>query len=272
MLAFTRRLPALAPFARPFVRALATKGGVVPVPKAPAAPKDLHTLLQNEIRFEKEDASAFEKVEELRASLSKWTVVDEQGSSRVTLTSADGRVAIDLDVTPISEPQYDDDEEDEEEGEGGEEGGDEEEDEDGEGDGYRMLVTIKGKDQALRFGCMIKDYLKVHRVTTHPIGKLPPVNSTFVGEEDGNYAPNFDELDQKLQNGFYEFLAKCVPFGAPLKQQLRFRAAKKQPPTPPPRRHGIDDEVCGELADYCAAKEQKEYVTWLETAAKAVKG
>jgi hypothetical protein len=219
-----RRLPAMQ-VVTPFVRALsAAKGGAVA--KAPPAPKDLTTLIANEIRFEKEDASAHEKVDELRAKLAaKWTITDDAGSSRVTLVSADGRVAVDLDVTPISEPDYD--EEEEEEGEEGE--AEDEEDEEGEGDGYRMLVTIKGKEHSMRVGCMIKDYLKVHRVSVHPAGKLPSVNSTFVGEEDGSYSPNFDELDQKLQNGFYEHLAKCV--------RARGRPKKGAPPPPiPPRK------------------------------------
>jgi hypothetical protein len=43
-------------------------------------------------------------------------------------------------------------------------------------------------------------------------------------------------LDDALQNAFYEYLAE----------------------------RGIDDDFAGKLTDYCANKEQVEYVAWLE--------
>ena len=50
--------------------------------------------------------------------------------------------------------------------------------------------------------------------------------------------PNFDELDQAVQNAFYEYLAD----------------------------RGVDDALAERLADYAQAKEQNEYVNWLAAA------
>ncbi len=44
--------------------------------------------------------------------------------------------------------------------------------------------------------------------------------------------PIFEELDTTLQNAFYEYLGT----------------------------QGVDDDLCERLADFCAAKEQTEYV------------
>ena len=200
-----RRVPLGVPST--LVRTLATKGSVVPV-APPKKDLSLSALLSNEIRFEQEDTSAFDKVEEFKASLAaKWTITDEAGTSRLRLVSVDGRVTIDLDVTPIPDPGFDEDEEDGEEEQGEEE---EEEEDEEEPDSYRLLVTIKGKEKTMRVGCMTRDFLKIHRVSTHDNDAVPSANAAFAGEEDGSYAPSFDELDQKLQNGFYEHLAKCV--------------------------------------------------------------
>ena len=55
--------------------------------------------------------------------------------------------------------------------------------------------------------------------------------------------PIFEELDSALQNAFYEYLAE----------------------------KGVNDDLCDRLADFCAAKEQTEYVNYLEEVAKFVK-
>ena len=53
----------------------------------------------------------------------------------------------------------------------------------------------------------------------------------------------FEELDTALQNAFYEFLAS----------------------------KGVNDDLCESLAKFCDAKEQTEYVKYLEEVAKFVK-
>ncbi len=127
-----------------------------------------------------------------------------------------------------------------------EEGGEEEEPE-GPMDGYRMLVTVSepGKASVLQAGCFITDALRIHRVTTYPAGKAPSADQVFGGSDDLPLygGPNFDELDQAVQNGFYEYLAD----------------------------RGVDDGLAEKLGDYCAAKEQVEYLSWLSATRDFVK-
>lgn len=48
--------------------------------------------------------------------------------------------------------------------------------------------------------------------------------------------PQFDELDETLQNAFYDYLAE----------------------------RGVDDDLAASVSDYCSSKEQLEYVGWLK--------
>lgn len=149
-------------------------------------------------------------------------------------------LVVDVDCNPMPT--------DEEESPEGEEGGEGEGEEEEEGmDGYRMLVTLRseGKPGALQFGCMVTDHLRVHKVATYGDGKVPTPGAVFSGsEESAAYGgPNFDELDQAVQNGFYEYLAD----------------------------RGVDDALAERLGDYAAAKEQVEYVTWLTSTRDLVK-
>ena len=105
-----------------------------------------------------------------------------------------------------------------------------------------MLVTLKepGKATTMQIGCFLGRHLRVHRVTLFPAGKEPSADVIFGGfDELPVYAgPNFDELDQAVQNAFYEYLAD----------------------------RGVDDALAERLADFAQAKEQSEYVGWLQAA------
>lgn len=67
-------------------RALASKaGGGELVQKQ--QPKDLVSVLQRELAFEREDGEAVKTLEELRQTLAgEWTILDTPGTSRVALT------------------------------------------------------------------------------------------------------------------------------------------------------------------------------------------
>lgn len=126
--------------------------------------------------------------------------------------------------------------EDEEHGhEEGEEG------DEGMKEGYRMIVTITdaGKGRTVQVGGMVGEGLQIHRVTNYKAGAEPSADQIFGGyDESPVYAgPAFEELDVSLQTAFYEYLAE----------------------------RGIDDELAANLADYCANKEQQEYVHWLKS-------
>jgi len=156
---------------------------------------------------------------------------------------------VDVDVTPMPGDE-DEGEGEDEEGEGGRGargGEDGEEDEDGPVDGYRLLVTVAepGKPTVLQFGCFVTDVLRIHRVTAFPSGAAPSADVVFGGADEapGYGGPNFDELDQAVQNAFYEYLAD----------------------------RGVDDDAADKLGDYAAAKENAEYTAWLAAVAAFAK-
>ena len=152
-----------------------------------------------------------------------------------------------------------------------------------------MMVTMNNdKGKSLRFACTISDALTIHQVQVYDTSKLPSVYSSLGNESTPHYSgPVFDELDSSLQNAFYDYLSsKCVGgSGSP------FHSAPFPPggltlspvsPHPSPfcsvlfslthtLFRGITDELCERLADLCAAKEQMEYVTYLEEVQKFVK-
>ena len=136
----------------------------------------------------------------------------------------------------------------EKEGKEGKDGGDGDGDEgdDGAGEGYRVLVTLRepGKSQVMQVGAFVTDSLRIQRVTLHAAGAEPSAAEVFSGAEaSAAYGgPIFDELDETLQNAFYDFLAQ----------------------------RGVDDELAGRIADYCSSKEQTEYVSFLEAVQKFV--
>lgn len=154
-------------------------------------------------------------------------------------------VRVDVDVTPMPGDEEDAGEEGDEEGRGAQ--GGEEDEEDGPVDGYRLLVTVTepSKPTALQFGCFVTDVLRIHRVTAFPAGAVPSADTVFGGaDESPAYGgPNFDELDQAVQNAFYEYLAD----------------------------RGVDDAAADKLGDYAAAKENAEYTAWLAAVSAFVK-
>ena len=251
-------------------RSLAT--AVAKAAPAAQAAKPLAAVLDLELKYEREEGSAGSEatMAEVRADLKSWKfdVVPQQARFSLTKRFGAQDVRLDLDCTPM--PADEDEEEDEaaEGDEAAEKDSEHEGDEEGEAppDGYRMLVTISeaGKASTMQVGCFLGRHLRVHRVTLFPVGKEPSSDVIFGGVSGGvgrsmtavrltlfasNFSPqfdelplyagpNFDELDQAVQNAFYEYLAD----------------------------RGVDDELAEKLADFAQAKEQSEYVGWLTAA------
>jgi hypothetical protein len=188
-------------------RALASKAGGA-LAKAPKEPEGLAGFLAREIAFEKEDESAAASLVELRGALAAdWTVTDVAGVARFALAKKHGAqaVRVDVDITPMPS--------DEDYPEGEDEDAEPEAEPEPPADGYRMIVTVDGaKGKAMQFGCFVTNELRIHRVTVHDTAKTPSAEAIFAGGETADYAgPNFEELDQALQNAFYEYLAdRCV--------------------------------------------------------------
>lgn len=127
-------------------------------------------------------------------------------------------------------------------GEGEEEEPTEEEEEpEAPPEGYRVLVTVSDPKLAkvMQVGAFVTDHMRIHRVTMYAAGEEPSADAVFggMGEPAAYSGPAFDELDNALQNAFYEYMAD----------------------------RGIDDALATKLSDFCSNKEQLEYVKWLET-------
>lgn len=192
--------------AAPLARALAGKASAVA--KAPKEPEGLSAFLAREIVYEKEDESAAASLVELRGALTaEWKLEEAAGHARFSLSKKVGAqtVRADLDITPMPS--------DEDYPEGDDEEAEPEAEPEPPADGYRMIVTVDGaKGKSMQFGCFVTNELRIHRVTVHDTAKTPTAAAIFAGVETAEYAgPNFEELDQALQNAFYDYLGeRCV--------------------------------------------------------------
>ncbi len=90
----------------------------------------------------------------------------------------------------------------------------------------------------MHVGLFVTDFVRISRVAMYDAGSEPPAAEIFAGSETSAlYAgPQFDELDETLQNAFYEYLSQ----------------------------RGVDDDFAATLSDFCSSKEQAEYVAWLK--------
>jgi complement component 1 Q subcomponent-binding protein, mitochondrial len=148
-------------------------------------------------------------------------------------TLQDGKkVTVEIDCNPISS------EKDDYEGEDDEGRNEEDEEDDGMEEGYRCLISVEDSGKTMQIGAFVTDQLRIQRVTLFPANKAPTADSIFSGlEETSVYGgPVFDELDDTLQNAFYDWLGNM----------------------------GVDDDLAARVSDYASSKEQHEYVGWLK--------
>lgn len=195
-------------------------------------------VVAKELAYEKEEGSPATELKELKAALgSTFKLVDEAGLARFHLERKVRGLLVRVDVDCSPMPSEEDDvSEDAPPAE-----------EEDVTEGYRMLVSITdaGKGKQMQVGGFIVDFLRIHRVTMYDVGKAPTADQVFGGaDEMPVYAgPAFDELDDNLQQAFYDYLAGL----------------------------GVDDELARKLADYSSAKEQTEYVNWLSNVQRFLK-
>ena len=80
----------------------AVKGGAAPAKKAEA--KDLASVLERELAYEREDNTTVETLKSLAAGIVDFKLVDTAGHARFHLTRTLGRqeIRIDVDCTPVS--------------------------------------------------------------------------------------------------------------------------------------------------------------------------
>jgi hypothetical protein len=209
---------------------------------------------------------------------------DAAGLARFSLAHKKFPVRLDLDVMPM--PVEDDFPPEDEEG------AEDEEEEPEDVRGYRMLVTVQGpKDKSMLLSCMVTDHMRIMRVTIHETAKLPSMDTVFAGLEVRARAREGAQRPTRAPCWLSPLLAPAsrgrtrgpssrsstrrfrTPGTSTSRTSACARAAyhlqraarpslhrSRLLPLPCPLCRGVDDQMCERLADYCAAKEQVEYM------------
>jgi len=204
----------------------------------------LTSLLKREIEEEKGNCFEGEELEELHAKMNKmFTLKETPGSMEIVLSGQVGgdsiRVKFDSqDVVELEEDYVDEDEDEEEEGNYEEhEDEEEEEEEEDELPGIRFVADITRDNQGLQFECVASSNLTVERVRF--------LNDFSADAEKDNlyFGPNFADMELDVQEQLYSYLAE----------------------------RKIDDDLAQFITQYADLKEQREYLSFLESAEKFIK-
>ncbi|KAF1318542.1 Mitochondrial glyco protein, partial [Globisporangium splendens] len=203
----------------------------------------LTSLLKREIEEEKGNCFEGEELEELHAKMNKiFTLKETPGNMEIVLTGQVGADSIRIkfdsqDVIELEEDYVDEDEENEEEEANYDE---EEEEEDGEEDelpGIRFVADVTRDNKGLQFECVASSNLTVERVRF--------LNDFSADAEKDNlyFGPNFADMELDVQEKFYDYLAE----------------------------RKIDDDLAQFITQYADLKEQREYLSFLESAKAFIK-
>lgn len=175
-----------------------------------------------------------------------FTLNETAGSMEIELTGqiGDDSIRVKFDSQDVVELEEDfegdedfDDEEDENVEVEAEESEDDDDDEEDELPGIRFVADITRANQGLQFECVASSNLTVERVRY--LGDF-----TADAEKDSLYfGPNFADLELDVQEKLYDYLAE----------------------------RKIDDELAQFITQYADLKEQREYLSFLESAEKFVK-
>lgn len=94
--------------------------------------------------------------------------------------------------------------------------------------GINFEVCVTKGDNKILFDCVSSRDMKIQNIQFFPTGKTVNDETVYGG-------PRFDDLEEKLQDSFYDYLND----------------------------RGVDNEVSFFILSYSAVKEQTEYVNWL---------
>uniref|UniRef100_K3WAS0 Mitochondrial glyco protein n=1 Tax=Globisporangium ultimum (strain ATCC 200006 / CBS 805.95 / DAOM BR144) TaxID=431595 RepID=K3WAS0_GLOUD len=203
----------------------------------------LTSLLKREIEEEKGNCFEGEELEELHAKMNKiFTLKETPGNMEIVLTGQVGTDSIRIkfdsqDVVELEEDYVDEDEEEEEEEANYDE---EEEEEDGEEDelpGIRFVADVTRDNQGLQFECVASSNLTVERV------RFLSDFSANAEKDNLYFGPNFADMELDVQEKFYDYLAE----------------------------RKIDDDLAQFITQYADLKEQREYLSFLESAETFIK-
>nr|CCA17499.1 conserved hypothetical protein [Albugo laibachii Nc14] len=198
----------------------------------------LQAIFKREIVDEKGNCFESESMQTLRTKLGKVFEISEQpGSLKVELKGVVDKDHVHIYFNAQDTVESDDDWEDEEEEEFVDVAGEEDEEETDELPAVRFIADISRGKEVLRFDCVASG-----NVTIEKMRFIKDID-TVDDDEDTYEGPNFVDLEMDMQERLYEYLSD------------RF----------------VDNDVGRFIAEYADLKEQKEYVSFLENAAKFIK-
>ncbi|KAG5189799.1 mitochondrial glycoprotein [Tribonema minus] len=201
---------------------------------------ELGKLLHKEVAeeqhsMEEEDDAELERLRSVVEDKG-FEVVSEEGAAYVTLKRTKGGETVTVKFHVQAEVEDEDEEEEEEEEEEGEHEGDDEDEEEEEegGTAFQVEVTVEKDGKSLVFDCHAADDFYIQEVQFNPRGTP--------GSDDAHYndiyrGPAFEELDETLQIAFHKYLDE----------------------------RGVGKDVAAFVCAHADAKEQEEYIRWLQT-------
>jgi complement component 1 Q subcomponent-binding protein len=193
-----------------------------------AAVSKLHNVIKSEHQMEKEQYEQIETIKKFLKDSPQWTFNDSEGDVTLKLTRSMGDKDVILEwqlVSPFGNDLGDFNEEGNQEGQ--------EEDIPMESTDFTITIQDKSGEKGLVYYCQTAAG-EGHR---YMIGNVRSFASKAEKESDSSYnGPDFEDLDDSLQESFDEFLAEA----------------------------GINDEVCDFIDASAIDKEQREYMRWLK--------
>jgi len=219
-------------------RGFASKGkevvskGKVPVPSSFSDSEEVLSLsdaLATEIAEEVAEESVDQELEDIKAQIKKsFSIKDEEGKGVVHLhgTIRGSKVQVTFDCQDEADSGFDVD------GftmppEGGQEGSEDEVPSIDFGINFTVRITSSNGDKII-VDCVASQQLQVANVQHVSAGKDDEDSELYGG-------PTFDQLSEGLQDAIYDYLED----------------------------HKIDDDMCFFVLSYSRAKEQSEYLNWL---------
>ena len=194
-----------------------------------AAVSKLHNVIKSEHQMEKEQYEQMESIKKFLQNAPQWKFSDDEGDITLKLTRSMGDKDVVLEwqlVSPFGNDFSDF---------GGEEGAQEGQEEEFPMESTDFTITIQDKsgEKGLVYYCQTAAG-EGHR---YMIGNVRSFASKAEKDSDSSYnGPDFEDLDDSLQESFDEFLAEA----------------------------GINDEVCDFIDATAIDKEQREYMRWLK--------
>ena len=206
----------------------AVEGQLTPVRfMSGTAVSKLHNIIKSEHQMEKEQYEQIEKIKKFLSDHPQWKFADSEGDVTLRMSKTMGNKEVLLEwqlVSPFGGDVGDFNEE-----------GAPETDEEMPMDSTDFTITVQDKsgERGLIYYCQTAAG-EGHR---YMIGNVRSFSSAAERDSDASYnGPDFEDLDDSLQESFDEFLAEA----------------------------GINDEVCDFIDSSAVDKEQREYMRWLK--------